>query len=52
MEHTKTSLVNYVKKKGIQYFIQEASEEDKRAFEGILFRKGYPNIALLQSLMA
>lgn len=50
--HDLTSLKNYVEKKGIQYFIQEASDDDKKVFEGILFRNGYPNIAFLQSLLA
>ena len=40
-----------VEEKGIQYFIEGASEEEKKKFEGTLFRDGYPNLSLLQRLV-
>ena len=41
------SLSRYIKKKGVDYFVQNPSSEDKVAFEGILFDKGIPMLSLL-----
>lgn len=45
-------LQKIVLEKGIHYFLDGASEEDKERFEGTLFRNGYPNLSLIQHLVA
>lgn len=49
MHYTKESLIFYIKKKGIRYFINNPSESTKQAFEGVIYRNGIPNLALLYS---
>lgn len=41
---------DYVLKKGLDYFINNPSEEDLKSFEGILFKDGYPNLSMIYLL--
>lgn len=52
MAQDKSMLQKVILEKGLQYFIEGASKEDKERFEGTLFRNGYPNLSLIQRLSA
>ena len=50
MENNFESVVRYIKKKGIEYFILNPTKEEKEAFEGIIYQNGYPNLSLLYAI--
>ena len=50
MENNFESVVRYIKKKGIEYFILKPTKEEKEAFEGIIYQNGYPNLSLLYAI--
>ena len=52
MAQDRLLLQKVILEKGLQYFIDGASDEDKKRFEGTLFRDGYPNLSLIQHLAA
>ena len=50
MENNFESVVRYIKKKGIEYFILNPTKEEKEAFEGTIYQNGYPNLSLLYAI--
>lgn len=50
MQNTLKSLSDYVKDKGVDYFLNNPSKEDVKSFEGTLFKDGYPNMSNIYRL--